>query len=181
MKLSRRKALFDTQNVPPGGVCLSSFVIVRNPRGILVGKMVKPEIWIERFFVGERFAPTYVSSNKYLLPARHLAWYESPLEAAADILRDQVGLRVPRSHIHLLDVQSHIRGDVKSVREPPHWDICFVYETRVPASTSNTIKSPPWFGDLHFVSLSSLSQDDFTRGHGDVLQEARLIRKTKRV
>jgi len=173
---ARRKALFDAENVPPGGVCLSSFVIVRGPRGILVGKMAKPDIWLERFFVGERFAPTYASSNKYLLPARHLAWYESPMEAAEGILHDQVRLRVPPSRIHLLDVQSHIRGDVKSTREPPHWDICFVYQTRIPASISKTIKSLPWFDDLHFVSLSTLSRGDFTRGHGDVLQEAHLIR-----
>jgi hypothetical protein len=177
MSSRRRKALFDERNVPPGGVCLSSFVLVRNGGMVLVGKMAKPEVWVDRFFVGEKFAPEYVASGKYLLPARHLAWYESPLEAAEGILRDQVRLRTPRKAIHLVEVQSHVRGDVNNMEQPPHWDICFVYEVRVPARAIRRLKAPPWFKDLRFVPLSSLSVDDFARGHGDILQEAGLVRR----
>ena len=175
MKSNRRKALFDERNVPPGGVCLSSFVIVRNENKVLVGRMTKPGEWIKRFFVGEKFAPGYVSSNKYLLPARHLAWYESPREAAESVLQEQLRIKVPNK-VDLMGVQSHIRGDVNSKDQPPHWDICFIYEAKVSARTVKGTKSPPWFKDLHFVQLSSLTIDDFTRGHGDILQEAGLIR-----
>ena len=171
----RRKALFNEKNVPRGGVCLSSFVVVRNGRRVLVGKMDKPDVWIERFFVGEEFAPTYYSSGKYLLPARHLAWYESPLEAAEGVVRDQLKLRVPTKDIHLVQVQSHIRGDVDSTEQPPHWDICFLYEVKVTAKVASKLRTLPWFKDLHFVSLPTISVDDFTRGHGDVLLEAGLL------
>ncbi|HME18293.1 MAG TPA: hypothetical protein VKF15_00980 [Nitrososphaerales archaeon] len=170
-----RKALFNEQNVPPGGVCLSSFVLVRSGGKVLVGKMTKPQVWIDRFFVGEKFAPEYLASGKYLLPARHLAWYESPLEAAESVVRDQVKLRIPKKSIRLVEVQSHLRGDVSSSERPPHWDICFVYEAKVPAESIRQLKTPPWFRDLHFVAMSSLSADDFTRGHGDILQEVGLI------
>ena len=173
---SPRKALFNPQNVPPGGVCLSSFVLVTNGGRVLVGRMAKPEVWIDRFFVGEKFAPEYHSSGKYMLPARHLAWYESPLEAAESVLSDQAGLRVPARSLQLLGVQSHVRGDVKSEKQPPHWDLCFVYEAKVTAKAADRLRTPPWFKDFHFEPLSSLSADDFTRGHGDVLQEAGLLR-----
>jgi hypothetical protein len=175
MSVQRRKALFDERNVPPGGVCLSSFVLVRNRGMVLVGKMTRPEIWVERFFVGEKFAPGYVASGKYLLPARHLAWYESPLEAAEGVLRDQILLRMPSKDVRFVEVQSHVRGDVSSTEQPPHWDICFVYEVKVPTKVARELKSPPWFKDFRFVPLSSLSVDDFARGHGDVLQEAGLL------
>ena len=172
---TRRKALFNEKNVPRGGVCLSSFVVVRSGRKVLVGKMAKPEIWIERFFVGEEFAPTYYTSGKYLLPARHLAWYESPLDAAEGVIRDQLMLNLPKKSIHLMQVQSHLRGNIDSAEQPPHWDICFVYDVKVPARIPPKLHTPPWFNDLHFVPLSSISVDDFTRGHGDILAEAGLI------
>lgn len=175
MGFQRRAALFNAQNVPPGGVCLSSFVLVRNGGKVLVGKMTKPGIWVERFFVGERFAPIYAASDKYLLPARHLAWYESPLEAAESILDEQTRLRIPRRSIRLMGVQSHVRGDVNSTEKPPHWDICFIYEAKVSSKTVRELKAPPWFRDFEFVQLSALSADDFTRDHGDVLREVGLL------
>ena len=178
MSPPQRKALFNQQNVPAGGVCLSSFVIVKNKKKILVGKMNKPEVWIEKFFVGERFAPTYYSSGRYMLPARHLAWYESPLDAARSVLRDQLTLSVPTRDIALLDVQSHVRGDVDSVEPPAHWDICFVYEVKVSSKVAQKIRTPSWFKELHFVPLSSISVGDFTRDHGDILQEAGLFPKS---
>ena len=159
---------------------MSSFVVVSDGPRILVGKMAEPETWVERFFVGPKFAPTYAKSDKFLLPARHLAWYESPLEAAEGIMRDQLLLRVPTNKIALVGVQSHIRGDKESKDEPPHWDICFVYETKLSGAQARSLTSPAWFKDFGFRARSSLSPDDFTRGHGDVLEEAGMIHKTKR-
>jgi len=176
---SRKKALFSEGDVPPGGVCLSSFVVLRHGDKILVGKMSKPEIWVERFFVGEKFAPTYANSGKFLLPARHLAWYESPLEAAEGVVRDQLQLKVTKGRLQMIDAQSHVRGDVNSTDQPPHWDICFVFEAKVPERSTMTVKQVPWFTELGFRRLSELTPDDFTRGHGDVLEMAGLLR-TKR-
>lgn len=175
MSSLRHKALFNEQNVPRGGVCLSSFVVVRSGKKILVGRMAKPEIWVEKFFVGEKFAPAYYSSGKCVLPARHLAWYESPHDAAVGVIRDQLMLRIPRRDIHLMQVQSFVAGEINSTEQPPHWDICFVYEVRAPAKVLQELKTPPWFKDLHLVPLSSISVDDFTRGHGDVLLELGLL------
>ena len=76
--ISRTKSMFSEGNVPPGGTCLSSFVAASNGRGVLVGKMASPEVWVDRFLVGPKWATKYVESGKYVLPARHLHWYESP-------------------------------------------------------------------------------------------------------
>jgi len=173
--MSKTKALFSKDNVPPGGTCLSSFVIVSNGQRILVGKMDHPEIWVERFLVGPAFAPRYADSGKYVLPARHLHWYESPFEAARSILRDQVGLGVPGNKISLADVQSYVSGDINDEKEPPHWDICFVYQAHVSKNLAAKLRRPEWFSELGFKPLRGLKQDDFTRGHGDVLQTAGML------
>ncbi|HUI86526.1 MAG TPA: hypothetical protein VLY21_05170 [Nitrososphaerales archaeon] len=176
----KKKALFAEGNVPPGGVCLSSFVVISNGPKILVGKMVKPEAWVERFFVGPKFAEVYSKSGKYMIPARHLAWYESPLEAAESVIKDQVQLKVPSSRISFLDLQSHVSGDVGDKEQPPHWDFCFVYGVDLKADEAKKVKSPEWFGDLGFRPRSELKPEHFTRGHGDVLEKAGVIRPGKK-
>jgi len=175
---SKTKALFSEKNVPPGGTCLSSFVVVSDGKRILVGRMGRPEIWVERFLVGPAFAPVYAASGKYILPARHLHWYESPVEAARSILRDQIGLDVPGSKISLVDVQSHVSGDINDEKEPPHWDICFLYKIQVTKSVAAKLRRPAWFSELTFKPLGSMKQDDFTRGHGDVLEKAGMLRSS---
>ena len=173
--LSKTKSLFSVGNVAPWGTCLSYFVAVTNGRGVLVWKMAHPEVWVERFLVGPTWAPRYAGSGKYVLPARHLHWYESPLDAAHSLLRDQVGLEVPKNKVSLVGVQSHVSGDVNRDDEPPHWDICFLYRTRVSGRVAASLARPEWFSELAFRPLSGLKQDDFTRGHGDVLEGAGMI------
>ena len=173
---SKTKALFSKDNVPPGGTCLSSFVVVSDGQGILVGKMGHPEIWAEKFLVAPARAVVYAASGKYVLPARHLHWYESPFEAARSVLRDQIGLDVTRSKVSLVDVQSHVSGDINDQKEPPHWDICFLYRTRVSKSLAAKLRRPEWFSEMAFNPLGSLEQNDFTRGHGDVLQMAGMLK-----
>jgi ADP-ribose pyrophosphatase YjhB (NUDIX family) len=172
---SKTKAMFSEGNVTPGGTCLSSFVLLSSGRKILVGKMSRPEIWIERFLVGPKYAPVYAGSGKYVLPARHLHWYESPLEAACSVIRDQIGLDIPASRVSLADVQSFVSGEVNDEKEPPHWDICFLYRAQVPDKIAAKLARPEWFSELEFKPLKTLKQDDFTRGHGDVLQTAGML------
>jgi hypothetical protein len=73
-----------------------------------------------------------------------------------------------------------VRGEPGSKDRPAHWDLCFVYEAKAIAKVVDGLRTPPWFEDLHFVRISSLSVDDFTRGHGDILEEAGLLPKKER-
>ena len=164
-----RKALFQEGHVSKGGTCLSSFLVLRGIGGILVGKPAKTEIWIERFLVGEMFVQEYSVSGKYLIPASHLKYGESPDEAARRVLTEQVGLG--KGKLSFLEVQSHVSGDRDNPDEA-HWDICFLYEGRV----KGKIERPEWFSELKFVKPTDLKSDDFTRGHGDVLKEAGVIK-----
>jgi ADP-ribose pyrophosphatase YjhB (NUDIX family) len=162
-------ARFMEGNVPKGGTCLSSFLVLRGKGGILVGKMTKPEIWVERFLVGEMFAPKYAASNKWLLPASYLKYGEKPEAAAARVLVEQ--LEASKIRLSLLQVQSHL-SQSQSEPEDGHWDICFVYG----GVLRRRLRKPEWFSDLRFMKPRELKSDDFTRGHGDVLRELGAIK-----
>jgi ADP-ribose pyrophosphatase YjhB (NUDIX family) len=164
------KAMFMEGHVPKGGTCLSSFLVLKGKEGILVGKMSKPEVWVERFLVGEMFAPKYAASNKWLLPASHLKYGEKPEDAAKRVLTEQIN--VAKGKLSLLEVQSHLSQDPNDP-EAAHWDICFVYRGELRGKP----QTPEWFSELRFVKARELASEDFTRGHGDVLRELGVIKK----
>jgi ADP-ribose pyrophosphatase YjhB (NUDIX family) len=164
-----KKALFMEGHVPKGGTCISAFVVLKGKNGILAGKMARPEIWVEKFFVGESFAPKYASSGKWILPASHLKYGEKPEDAAERVIRDQLGLSGVK--LSLSQVQSHLSQDPNDP-EAAHWDICFVYDGGV----KGEVPRPEWFSELEFIKTKGLSANDFTRGHGDVLKELGTIR-----
>jgi ADP-ribose pyrophosphatase YjhB (NUDIX family) len=164
-----KKAMFMEGHVPKGGACISAFLVLKGKGGILVGKMAKPEIWVERFYMGEMFAPKYAASNKWLLPASHLEFGEKPEDAAKRVLTQQVG--VPASKLTFRQIQSHLSQDPNDP-EAAHWDLCFVYE----GPLKGRVERPEWFSDLRFVNPKELHSDDFTRGHGDILKEFGLLK-----
>jgi len=165
-----KKAMFIEGHVPKGGTCLSSFLVMRGKGRVLVGKMAKPEHWVEKFFVGESYAPQAVSSGKWVLPASHLQFGESPEDAATRILTEEV--QAKKTKMRLLQVQSHLSED-PSDPEAAHWDICFVHG----GTLKGTLKRPEWFSELRFVSTKNLTTDDFARGHGDVLKKLGIIKR----
>lgn len=165
-----KKAMFIEGHVPKGGACLSSFLVMRGKGGILVGKMAKPERWVEKFFVGESYAPQAVSSGKWVLPASHLQFGERPEDAATRILTEEV--QAKKRKMRLLQVQSHLSED-PSDPEAAHWDICFVHG----GTLSGPLKRPEWFSELKFVNTKNLTTDDFARGHGDVLKKLGIIKR----
>ena len=159
-----KKALFREGHVSKGGTCLSAFLVLKRSGDILAGKMTKPNVWVEKFLVGEEFAPKYASSGKWVLPASHLKFGEKPEDAARRILTEQLGLRGVT--LVLSQIQSHLSGD-QNDPDAAHWDICFIYEGKV----EGQVPKPEWFSQLEFLKTNTLSPDDFTRGHGDVLEE----------
>jgi ADP-ribose pyrophosphatase YjhB (NUDIX family) len=165
-----KKAMFVEGNVPKGGTCLSSFLVMRGKGGILVGKMAKPELWIEKFFVGESYAPKAVSSGKWVLPASHLQFGENPEDAATRILTEEI--QAKKTKMRLLQVQSHLSQDPNDP-EAAHWDICFVHG----GTLKGSLERPAWFAELKFVNARSLTSDDFTRGHGDVLKKLGIVKQ----
>ena len=115
-----KKALFREGHVPKGGACISAFLVLTGKGGVLVGKMARPEIWVERFFVGESFAPQYASSGKWILPASHLKYGEKPDDSAKRILNELVGVN-DDVKLKFSQVQSHLSQDPNDP-ESAHWD-----------------------------------------------------------
>jgi ADP-ribose pyrophosphatase YjhB (NUDIX family) len=134
------------------------------------GKMAKPELWVEKFLVGESYASKAVSSGKWVLPASHLQFGESPEDAAARILTEEV--QAKKTKLRLLQVQSHLSQDPNDP-EAAHWDICFVHG----GALKRSLERPEWFSELKFINARSLTNDDFTRGHGDVLKKLGVIKR----
>ena len=168
--MKMKKALFNESNVPRGGTCLSSFLVLKSDGKILVGKMTRPEIWIEKFLVGEMFAEKYAKSGKWVLPASHLLYGEHPLDAARRVLSDQLAVK-DKLELSLTQVQSHLSQDPKDP-DVAHWDVCFVYGGEI----HQTISRPAWYASLELLDPLAISKDDFTRGHGDVLEQLGLIK-----
>jgi ADP-ribose pyrophosphatase YjhB (NUDIX family) len=159
-----KKAMFGEGQVPKGGTCISAFLVLTGKGGLLAGKMTQPNVWVEKFMVGENFAPKYAASGKWILPASHLKYGEKPEDAAKRILTEQLGLS--KVKLTFAEVQSHLSGDPNDP-EGAHWDICFIYEGRV----KGNVPRPEWFSELAFLKPKDVSVEGFTRGHGDVLKE----------
>jgi ADP-ribose pyrophosphatase YjhB (NUDIX family) len=166
-----KKAMFMEGHVPKGGTCISAFLVLKGKDGILLGKMAKPEIWVEKFYVGGAFAPKYAASNKWMLPASHFEYGEKPEDAAMRVLTQLVGVRKP-VNLTLRQVQSQLSKDPNDP-DAAHWDLCFVYE----ATLEGEVARPEWFSELKYVKPEALTSQDFTRGHGDVLKEYGLLKE----
>jgi ADP-ribose pyrophosphatase YjhB (NUDIX family) len=164
-----QKAMFMEGHIPKGETCISVFLVLKGKSGILVGKMAKPEIWVERFLVGDMFARKYAASSKWLIPASYLIFGEDPMDAAMRVLAEQIGLK--KTKLTFLQVQSHLAQDPNDP-ETGHWDICFVYGGEI----SERFEKPVWFSELQFVNPRELESNDFTRGHGDVLKELGILK-----
>jgi len=164
------KAMFMEGHVPRGGVCLGAFLLVRREDSILVGKMADPETWVSRFLVAPAYADGYTKSGKLVLPASHLKFGESPADAARRVLREM--LQVEEAYYTLIDVQSHLSESHDHPGEQ-HWDLCFIYDVRMGGEPGK----PSWFSELAYTELQSLRAGDFTRGHGDILEELGLVRQ----
>ena len=165
-----KKAMFMPGHVPEGGACISSFIVAEKEGKVLVGKMKNPDIWAAKFLVGANFATKYAASGKWLLPASHLKFGESPDECAKRVLKEQLLAGAPTCTLE--GIQSHISGDPNDV-ENSHWDLCVIYKVSVP----EPIRVPEWFSELRYVSVKDLKTGDFTRGHGDILEQLGLLGK----
>jgi hypothetical protein len=160
-------------HTPIAGVCLSAFLIVRDPRGrILLGLPRAHSAWATKGGLPVRHARGLEDRGEWLLPARHLRMEESPEDAAQSIARDWIGMGSARPH--LLMVQSHLRpsaawkGQLRHRIGRNHWDLCFVFVAR----TTRQPTPRPWWSELRFVPRGELARTRMGRGHRDILRRA---------
>jgi hypothetical protein len=158
-------------HVPPGGLCLSAFVLIRNRKGeVLFGRPRVDRAWPDQGGVGMWRVREFVRSGEWELPATHLLMEEDPARAAQRIARSWGGL--PKSTPTLVAVDSSRSpsgswvGSGRNRRRVYHWMIGFVYELR-------TARKPrPFRGwaETKFVPLNELGALTIGRGHRDFLR-----------
>lgn len=157
--------------IPPGGLCLSAFLVLSrgNENNVLLGK-VNPKYteWAHIAALDETRLQRF--STAWMLPSRHLILHEDPNRAAKTILKEQLDiedleLTGPKVVTEVYDIP---RLELKD-----HWDFDFIFFGKI---TRDLAPHAAWT-ELNFIDVSSLPDNEFARGHQDVLANAGLRRR----
>jgi len=157
-RFTRTSAPPRISEIPEGGFCLSSFVILNRrgrPNEILLGKLDVENTEWERIG-GLNKERAELNSKGWMLPACQLLYGESPQEAATRILRELLG--VPDQKLQGPTVFSEVYGPKN------HWDLEFLF-----TGERAEIQPHPAWRELKFVDTTRLRQEDFARSHHDIL------------
>jgi ADP-ribose pyrophosphatase YjhB (NUDIX family) len=144
--------------IPDGGFCLSSFVILNRrgrPNEVLLGRLDSSNPDWERIG-GLNKERAELNSKGWMLPACQLLYGESPREAADRILGELLGM--PEQRLEGPAVFSEVYGPKW------HWDLDFLFT----GEASEARPHPAW-KELRFVDTTKLREEDFARSHQDVL------------
>ena len=157
--------------IPEGGVCISSFVVLKRRNAILMATVGNVDMWMERFALPPKKS---LWEGKWLLPACHLKYGEHPDKAAERVMEEMLGLK--EYSLSSGQVQSHLTKD-EEVAGTRHWDICFVYSA---SSSAQQIPKKPWFQEISFRDLETLRPSEIGRSQADVLKRFGLELGTKK-
>ena len=143
--------------IPEGGVCLSTFVVISrpgDPKSVLMGRINKRAPWDH---IGA-LDPSRVErhSKGWMLPSSHLIFGESPQDAAVRILKEQLGLEDQR--FEGPQVFSEVSGPLN------HWDLEFVF-----LGERNDAPNHQAWDELRFVDLTKIRKEEIARSHEDIL------------
>ena len=154
--------------VPADGMCLSAFVVLssaEHPSSVLLGKIEPSAPWDHLGALDTDRVQAW--QYLWMLPASHLLVFESPQEAAARVLREQ--LRIPSLPLMEPKVVSEVYAPVRFPNAKQHWDIEFIFRGKIPESSIGPL--PNW-KELEFVDTRSLDDKDMARSHIDILSYA---------
>jgi ADP-ribose pyrophosphatase YjhB (NUDIX family) len=156
--------------IPEDGFCLSAFLIAthgQDPHRVLLGQLDPSAAWDQ---IGA-LTPDRVAAHAdgWLLPACQLIYGEAPNEAAARIVREQLG------GVPLQLGPPTIVSEVYAPRRRPnaggHWDLEFVYRARCDEGPRPI---PTAWKRLEFVDVRKVRRIDFRRSHDEILEGAGL-------
>jgi len=143
--------------IPEGGICLSTFVILSkpsNPSLVLMGRISQNAPWDHIGALDQGRVERH--SKGWMLPSSHLILGEDPRQAALRILREQLGLT--GQEINGPMVFSEVSGPMN------HWDIEFVFL----GERDNAPLHEAW-NELKFVDLTRTKKQEIARSHEDIL------------
>lgn len=165
---SASTASFSLTEIPPDGICLSAFLVVRSiehPTHVLMGRINPDARWDHLGALD----PERIShwKGRWMLPASHLIYRESPQEAADRIRRELTGLG-PRE-IQGPRVVSEVYAPPRHPSARQHWDLEFIFHS---VAAEKELGPIPAWSRLEFVDPQSLAQGDFARFHDDIISHA---------
>ena len=102
--------------------------------------------------------------RRWILPASHLREFESPTEAAARILEQQLG--VAELALQGPQVFSEAYPSAIDPGSGTHWDLQFIFRGEWPPD--RPLQSDAW-RELAFHDPRDLTRADIARGHADIL------------
>jgi len=152
------------KEIPPGGLCLSVFLLVQDGSGkVLLGKIDPNAPWdhigaLDR----ERIE---IHRKGWMLPSSHLIVHESPQDACKRIEMEQ------------LELSDLVISDPKVVSEvyPPkqipdldeHWDIEFIFSATFEADKLPSRTKA--FSELRLIDPKVVRRSEIARSHEDIL------------
>lgn len=155
---------FRMREIPEGGMCISSFVILSKEGesdAILLGKLDPTAPWDHIGALdGERAAR---HAKGWMIPSSHLMIRESPQDAARRVLREQLNL----PDIELRDPKVVSEVSQTTPGGSDHWDLEFIFTGHV---RPETIGKPDAWSELRFVKIPSTRKSEISRRHEDVLE-----------
>ena len=163
-------ASFSMTEIPPDGLCLSSFVLLTSttrPTAVLMGRMDPKAPWDHLGALDAKRVEAH--RHAWMLPSSHLIFRESPREAAERIVREQ--LTLPALPLEGPQVVSDVYAPRRFPNHGAHWDLEFLFRGSLEESRLPT--SPAWSA-LEFVDTRKVRREEIARSHEDVLASAGL-------
>lgn len=156
-----------TTDIPQGGMCLSSFLVITegDSERVLMGRLNPRAAWDQIGALDAERAEAH--SRGWMLPSSHLMLYESPQDAARRILREQLGME------GLGLAGPAVVAEAGTPRRfpdlPEHWDFEFIFRGR--AAEGAAPKNEAW-SELGFIDLHRTGRAGIARSHDEVLENA---------
>ncbi len=150
------------RRIPPGGMCLSAFLLLRRGRSILLGKYADDPAWGRLAGLDpERWR---AHGAGWTIPASQLKYGEDPRDAARRIGEDVLGVRgiaysEPRAEVDLYEPK-RFPGRL-------HYDVWFLVDGALPREAR--IERPSWYAALEWHDPRTLPAAEYARGHEDVV------------
>jgi hypothetical protein len=103
--------------------------------------------------------------GRWMLPSSHLILFESPMDAARRIAREQLEME----SIPMKGPAVFSEAYAREAEGPldPHWDLHFVFEAEWPRG--RPLRAAAW-SELAFLDTGSTNPKQIARGHGDIVR-----------
>lgn len=152
-------------HAPPGGLCLSVFLFVRDAQGrLLLGRYAEDARWTS--LGGLDMGRVRKYAEGWTLPSSHLKIGEDPRDAARRVAAEMLGLPDLRFG------EPRVATEVYELARLPgqrHHDVLFLVDAE---GAPTDVRAPPWYAELAWRDPATTT---FGRGHEDVVARWRAL------